>query len=346
MDYNNTSHSLVRRSLVESSIKRWFKRSRKKYLSASKLLTKLSRPKKGIHIDLTREERMMFVGLIQEIYRKEKIVSLYREKYGRRPKLFYKKVFGFRSRDYQPVNVVWNTFNIHFIFDKNDLIAFQRKIQWGPGVGGYYPVGDTAVKIKDLRGMVSFGRREEYSIETIDIIKHESIHAFENLIKRRKIPSSKKSVMHHMLKSEINASLHNFKYSKKKRRRQVNMWARRGLGVHVKESVEDYLGYDETVKRIRNLKLRIRKCKKKREKEQLRERLTSLKQRLERKKDKKRFYYSLYRKNVNQIKKALEAIPTSVLQTIIFETYYERLYKKIPEAVKEYNKIKNEWYRK
>lgn len=339
---NHATYSLVKISIIEARIRKWFKRPRRKNPSPSKLLTKLLKPKKGIHLCVTIEERWKFVELIRKFYKTKKLVSKYREIYGRRPRLFYRKVFGFPPRDFQSVNIVWSTFNIHFIFNKNDLIAFQRKIQWGPGIGGHYPVGDRTIKIKDLRGLVSFGRREDYSIETLDVMRHESIHAFEDLIKGRKMPRSKKSIMNYVIKSEINASLHNFKYSKNRKRRKINRWARLGLGVQVRENIEDYLGYDETLKRIKNLK--IRRCKKKREKKKLKEKLKSLKERLETKKDKKRFYFSLYRKNTNQIKKALEIVPIDVLQTIIFETHYERLYKKIPEAVIVYRKIKNDWY--
>jgi hypothetical protein len=344
MKHNNSTHSLVKKSIVEARIKKWFRKRRKKDKPPSKLLSILLKPKKGIHIELAREERKYFVSLIRRIYTMKKIVSTHRSRYGRKPKEFYTKVFGFPPRDYQRLNVVWNGFNIHFVFDKNDLIAFQRKINWGPGVGGYYPVGDRNIKIKDLRGLVSFGIREDLSIETWDVMRHESIHAFESIIKRRKQPNEKRLIMNYVIKSEMTAYLHNFKRFTKKKRREINRHARQGLGLIVRESIEDYLGIGETKKRIENLKLRLRKYKTKRRKKELKKKLKSLKKRLEKKKETKTAHFTIYRKNTNQIKKALDAIPLDVLHNVIFHSRYDTLYKKIPETVKIYRKMKNQYY--
>jgi len=343
--YNQRTRALVKRAIIEARIRKWFNKPRKKQPSPSILLTKLVKPKKGLQLSLSREERIDFVRLIKKMYRTRKLIRKYREKYSRRPKLFYKKVFGFPPRKFQEVNVIWNTSHIHLIFDKNDLIAFWKKVKWGPGSGGYYSVGDRDIKIKDLRGLISFGRREYYSIETRDIVRHESIHSFEDFVKGKKPPFDKKRFLFYRIKCEMNASLKNFKESKKRRKRKINEWARLGLGVEIREEIEEYLSYNETVKRIRNVKSKIKKSKSKREKKRLRERLNKLKQRLELKKKKKSLFFSLYRKNINQVKKALVVMSTDVLQRIIYETPFERLYKKIPDSVKAFKRIRYEWYR-
>jgi uncharacterized circularly permuted ATP-grasp superfamily protein len=90
--------------------------------------------------------------------------------------------------------------------------------------------------------------------------------------------------------------------------------------------------------------LKIRRSKTKKAKRELREKLKRLKQRLEAKKKKRRKYTSLYIRTANQAKKALQLMPEDVLQRIIYETPFERLHKKIPETVKVYQRIMNEWY--
>lgn len=344
MGYNPSTYSLVKRSIVEARIKRWFKTKRRKNPPPSKLLTKLLNPKKGIHIKLDIDERKKFVAMIRDIYTAKKILAKYRKIYSRRPRQFYKKVFGFPPRENQSVRIIWGPYIIHFVFKRNDMIAFWRKVEWGPGTGGFYCVGNTDLKIKDLRGLVSFGREEDYSIETRDIVRHESVHAFEDFIKRRRPPSSKKAFMFYNIKSEMNAYLHNFKHSKKRTKRRINEWARLGLGLEVNESINDYVSYTGTVKRIKNVKLKIRRSKTKKAKRDFREKLKRLKQRLEAKKKKRKKYTSLYIRTANQAKKALQFMPEEVLQRIIYETPFERLYKKIPEAVKVYQRMKNEWY--
>jgi len=345
MKYSHRTHSLVKRAITEARIRKWFKRPRKKNPSASRLLTMLVKPEYGINLYLNKEERKGFVKLIQEIYKTRKTILKYRKKYSRRPKIFYKKVFGFSPRKFQSIKIIWNTFNIHFIFNKNDLISFRRKLQCGPGSGCYFSIGDRDIKIQTLRGLVSFGIDEHYSIETKDLIRHESVHAFEDFVKKRKPPFGKKSMMFYRIKSEFNAYLPNFKYYKKKIRRRINEWARLGLGSEIKEIIEDYLSYNETVKRIRNMRSKIRKSKNKRKRKELSKKLKKLKGRLEEKKKKRRMYFSLYHKIVNQIKKALKIMPVEVLQRIIYETPYKRLYKKIPETVRVYRRMKYEWYK-
>jgi hypothetical protein len=344
MRYNPRTYSLVKRAIVEARIRKWFKRKRRKNPSPSKLLSMLLKPKKGIHIKLNRDERNEFVDLIRENYRTRKIISKYRKIYSRRPRTFYKRIFGFYPRETQAMRVVWGPFTIHFIFKRNDMIAFWRKVKWGPGSGGFYCVGNTDVKIKDLRGLVSFGREEKYPLETNDIIRHESVHAFEDFIKNKRPPSRKKSLMFFNIKSEMNAYLHNLKQTKKRKKREVNKWSRLGLGLEVKEEVNDYLSYDETLKRIQNVKTKIRKSKTKKAKRELKEKLSRLKQRLDAKRKKRRQYISLHIKTVNQARKALLFMPLEVLQTIIGETPYQRLHRKIPEAAKVYKKMKYEWY--
>lgn len=344
MKYNFRTRSLVTRAMVEARIIKWFKKSRKRNPSPSKLLTMMLKPKRVICLNLNREDRNKFIRMIREMYRTKKIIAKYRKKYGRRPRLFFEKVFGFSPRNFQSVRIIWNTFNIHFLFEKSDLISFWRKVKWGPGSGGFYPVGDTDIKIKELRGLVSFGRKEYSLIETTDIIRHESVHAFEDFIKKRKPPLSKKSFMFYRIKSELNAYLHNLKYSKKIKKRRLNEWARLGLGLEVKDIIEDYLSYSETVKRIRNMKSKIRKSKNKRYRKGLSKKLRKLKERLEQKRKRKKIFISFYIKTVNQIKKALKVMPLEVLQRIIYETPFERLYKKIPETVKVYRRMKYEWY--
>lgn len=340
MKYYHGTCSLVRRAIIEARILKWYKIPRKNYPPPSKILKILLKPKNEIHLRLTREERKEFIDLIHEMYKTRKIILKYKKEYSRKPKILYKKVFGFSPRMYQSVKVFWSIFNIHFVFKKNDLVAFWKRVRWGPGTGGYYFVGDRDIKIQALRGLVSFGREEAYSIETKDTMRHESVHAFEHLIKKRKFPSGKKSTMLFRIKSELNACLPNFKYSKNIRKRKINKWARLGLGLIVKDEIEDYLSYNETLKRIRNIKSRIRRSRNKKTRKQLSKKLNKLKGRLEQKRRKKRLYFGLYRKNVNQIKKALEVIPVVVLQRIIYETPYERLYRKIPETVKIYKKIR------
>jgi len=344
MRYNQRTYALVRRALVEARIRKWFKRKRKKNPSPSKLLSMLLKPRNGMHIKLALEERMEFVDLIREMYKIRKVISKYREKYGRRPRLFYKRVFGFPPRETQSVKVIWEPFNIHFIFKKNDLIAFWRKVHWGPGSGGFYPVGDTDIKIKDLRGLISFGREEKWLVETRDLVRHESIHAFEGRIKKASHSSEDKRYMFNSIKSELNAYLHNLKHSRRLRKRKINEWARGGLGEEAKDFIEEYLRYPETLKRIRKLKRMKRKAKTKKEKRLLNKKLENLKKRLEIKKRRKRMYMSYFIRTVNQIKKALEVMPLEAVHRIIYETPYERLCRKIPEAVKVYLKMRYEWY--
>jgi hypothetical protein len=342
--HNHRTEKLVKKAIVESRIRKWFNRPTKKDLPPSKLLTKLIKTKKGLQLTLGREERAEFVDLIKRMNRTRKIILKYRKKYGRRPKIFYKKVFGFPTRDYQYLNVIWNTFHVHFIFDKNDLIAFWKRVQWGPGSGGYYSVGDRDIKVKELRGLISFGRRELDSMETRDIIRHESVHSFEDFVKRKSPPRDKKRFLFYRIKCELNASLKNFKKTKNRRKRRINEWARLGLGTEVRDDIDEYLSYSGTLKRIRNTKIKIRKSKSKREKKLLRKKLVNLKERLDKKKTKRRLYFSLYRRTTNQVKIALEIMPLYVLQRIIYETPFERLHKKIPEAVKVFKRIKYEWY--
>ena len=102
---------------------------------------------------------------------------------------------------------------------------------------------------------------------------------------------------------------------------------------------------DPLSKRIRNVKSKIRKSKSKRERKELSKKLKKLKERFEQKKNKKKVYLNLYHKNLNQVKKALKVMPFEVLQRIIYETPYERLHKKIPEAIKVYGRMRYEWYR-
>jgi hypothetical protein len=342
--YNHRTQKLVKKAIVEARIRKWFRSPKKKNISPSKLLTKLVKPKKGLQLNLSRENRIEFVELIKKLYNTRKIILKYRKRYGRNPRLFYKKVFGFSPRNFQSLNIIWNTTHIHFILGKNDLIAFWKKVQWGPGSGGYYSVGDRDVKIKELRGLISFGRREYYSIETRDIVRHEAVHSFEDFVKRKKPPFGKKRFLFYRIKSELNASLKNFKESKNRRKRKINEWARLGLGTEIRDEIDDCLSYNETLKRIRNTKTKIRKSKSKKDKKRLREKMRKLKERLETKRKKRRFYFSLYRKTVNQIKIALEFMPVYVLQRIIYETPFERLHKKIPESVKVYKRINYEWY--
>jgi hypothetical protein len=342
--YNHRTESLVKRAITEARIRRWFNKPRKKKLSPSKLLTMLIKPKKGIQITLNKKDRTEFVELIRKMYDTRRIILKYRKKYSRKPRLFYKKVFGFSPRKFQSLNIIWNTNHIHFNLEKNDLIAFWKKVHWGPGSGGYYSVGDRDIKIKDLRGLISFGRKEKHSIETRDIVRHESVHSFEDFVKGKKPPIGKKNFLFYRIKAELNASLNNFKYSKKLRKRKINEWARLGLGEEVKDEIEDYLSYSKTLKRIRNIKTKIRRTKSKKERRQLSKKLRKSKERLELKKRKKRMYFGLYRKTVNQIKVALEIMPNEVLQRIIYETPFERLHKKIPETVKVYRRMIYEWY--
>ena len=339
------TEALVRRAVVEARIRKWFKGKHAKK-APSKLLGEILRPKKGIHVKLDRYERDHFIELIRRMYATRKIIEKYRRKYGRRPKLFYQKVFGFTPRPSQTLSIIWNTSHVHFIFDKNDLISFWKRVQWGPGSGGYYSVGDRDIKIKELRGLISFGRRECYSIETNDIIRHESVHSFEDFVKRRKPPYSRERYLFYKIKCELNASLKNFKEAKGIKKRRVNEWARIGLGLEVRDEVNSYLGFDETIKGIKNMKVKVRKAKSKKEKKKLNNNLDKLKRRLELKKIRRRHYFSLYRKTVNQVKKAVEVMPIFVLQRIVYETPFERLYKKIPETVTVYKRMKNDWYKK
>jgi len=346
MKYNPKNYSIVKRAIIEARIRKWFKRRRKRSPSPSELLNILLKPKRGIHLRLTRKERNYFIRLIRETYRANKIILKYRKKYARRSKIFYKEVFGFPPRKSQSIKIIWNTYHVHFLFKKNDLIAFWRKVQWGPGCGGYYSVGDKDIKIKVLRGLISFGREEKRSIKTREIMQHESVHAFEGFIKKRKSPSGKKSLMFYAIKSELNAYLHNFKNYKKTIARRINERARLGLGREVREQIEDYVSYNETEKRIRKIKTKIRKSKSEINREKLGKKLEKLKERLEIKKKKRNIYLSLYRKTVNQVKNALRTIPVEVLHTVIYEIPFGRLYKKIPETVKTYKKMKYKWYRR
>lgn len=344
MSYDYSTYALVRRAIVEARVRKWFKRKRRKNPSPSKLLSMLLKPRNGMHIRLSQEERMEFVDLIREMYKTRKVISKYRDRYGRRPRAFYKRVFGFPPRKKQSVKIIWETFNIHFIFKKNDLIAFWRKVKWGPGSAGFYPVGDTDIKIKDLRGLVSFGREEKWYIETRDLVRHESVHAFEGRIKKANYPSEEKTVMFSRTKAELNAYLHNLKHSRRLRKRRINEWARGGLGEEARDFINDYLKYQQTIKRIRNVKARIMRSKTKKDKRVLKIKLERLKKRLEHKKKKRKTYMSYFVRTVNQIKKALDIMPIEVIHTIIYETPYERLCKKMPAAVKAYLKMKSEWY--
>lgn len=344
--YNHRTESLVKRAIVESRIRRWFNRLKKGKKVPSKQLTEILNPERGIQLRLAKEERKHFVELIKRMYATRKIILKYRKKYGRKPRKFYKGVFGFPPRENQSINIIWNTSHIHFIFEKNDLISFWKRVRWGPGSGGYYSVGDRDIKIQELRGLISFGRREKHPIETRDIIRHESVHSFEDFVKGRKPPISKKRFLFYRIKCELNATLKNFKESEKGRKRKINEWARLGLGIEIRDEIKEYLSYDETLKRIKNTKIEIRKSKSKRERKQLSIKLRKLKERLELKNSKKRLYFSLYRKTANQIKRAIEVIPIYVLQRIVYETPFERLHKKIPDTVKAYKRIKYEWYKK
>ncbi len=344
--YNHRTESLVKRAIVESNIRRWFNRPNQRKRVPTKLLAEILKPERGMQIKLTKEERKHFLDLIKRMYATRKIILKYRKRYGRRPRKFYRKVFGFPPRKPQPLSIIWNASHIHFILERRDLISFWRRVKWGPGSGGYYSVGDRDIKVQELRGLISFGRKEEYSIETRDIIRHESVHSFEDFIKRRKPPLSKERFLFYKIKCELNATLKNFKSSKKIKKRRVNEWARRGLGIEVRDEINYYLSYEETLKRIKNTKIKIRKSKSKREKKQLKEKLGRLKERLELKKKRKRYYFSLYRKTANQVKKAVEVMPIYVLQRIIYETPFERLHKKIPETVNTYKKMRYEWYKK
>lgn len=334
----------MKRAVVEARILKWFRRPRRKNPLPSRLLTQLTRPKRGMHVSLTREERVRFTSLIRDMYGARNTVRKYRKQHSRRPRLFYEKVFGFRPRPQQPVKIIWSPFNVHFIFRKNDLMAFWRRVGWGPGSGGYYSVGDRDIKIKELRGLVSFGRESEWSIETREIIRHESVHAFEDYVKKRPQPWDDLAYMRYRIKSELNAYLHNFRDSRDMRWRIINENSRRGLAEEVREQAEDYLSYTATAKKIRALEKRRRRAKTKKERRELGERVKRLRKRLEKKRMRIRDEMSLYRKTVNQVKKALKAMPLEALQHVIYATPYTRLHVKIPEAVREYRRMRREWY--
>ncbi len=304
---NNSDCALIRRAVIESRIIKWFNSNHKKKVAPSKLLSSLVQPKNGMGFKLIREERSEFIKLIRRIQRTRKIITFYKKKYSRRPKFFYRKVFGFPPRKGQSVRIIWGALNIHFLFNKNDLMAFWRKVGWGPGSGCHLAVGDRDVKIKELRGLVSLGRDEFYSKETSDIIRHESVHAFEDFVKRRKSPSNRKRAMFYKIKSEMNAYLKNFKHTKNRKQGEINQRARLGIGLEVSEIILENVGYGRE------------KTRKK--------------------------YLSLYRKTVNQVKKALKVMPVGVLQRIIYEVPFKRLHKKIPETVKVYRKMRYKWYK-
>jgi hypothetical protein len=344
MDVNSSTKSLVKRAVIEARILKWYKRPGRRDAPPSRLLTLLTKPKKGIQLQLTRGERKAFVGLIRRINKAGKIILKYRRQYGRRPRLFYEKVFGFPPRESQSVRVVWGVFNIHFVFKRNDLIWFWRRVKWGGGSGCYCSVGDRDVKIQDLRGLVSIGREEGYYVETMDTVRHESMHAFEDYVKGRKPPSGRKARMYYGIKSELNAYLNNFKHAGKKRG-VINVSSRRGMGAEVEEQIDSYLSYSETLKRIRNLKSGLRKARTKKEKRLLSGKLTGLKGRLGWKRRVKARHMGVYRRTVNQVKKALEVMPADVLRGVIYETPYERLHRKMPDAVKAYKRMRYEWYR-
>ena len=345
MNYNPRTISLLNRSIAEYRIRKWFKTKRKKDYAPSILLTKLMKPRNAIQIYLTREERSEFVNLIREMYIVRKTIRKYRRLYSRRPGLFYKKLLGFSPRESQFVKIIWNPLNIHIIFEKGDMLSFWKKVQWGPGSGGYYPLGDTDIKIKDMRGLVSIGVEEDHSIETLDTFHHETVHAFEGAFKKRKEVYNSKTFMFNRIKSELNAYLHNFRTSKKRRKNKINLWARNGLGLEVTEFVDDYLRYEATVERIKKLKKEIGKTKVKYKKEQMKLKLKKLNQLLEKKKLRKKYYTNSYKRIKNQIRIALEVMPIEVLHRIIYETPYERLQTKIPEAVKTYRWMKYQQYR-
>jgi hypothetical protein len=341
---NHSTRSLVKRAILEARIVDWFKRPRRR-LAAPELLSKLTKPKRGMHLRLAQRERVEFTRLIRRINKARRVMQRYRVRYGRCPRAFYTRVFGFPPRCGQSVRVVWSTFNIHFIFERNDLMAFWRRVQWGPGVGGYYSVGDRDVKIQELRGLVSFGRVEDYGPATSETIRHESVHAFEEYVKGRKPPAGAKRRLYYSIKSELNAYLHNFRESRGKKKRRMNEGGRRGLSLEVRERVEEHLSYRATVEGIGRLERKRRRAKTKKEKGELTRRLMSLRLRLRRKRGRIRAVMSLHRRTVNQVKKAVDAMPVSVLRRVIYETPYERLHRKIPQAVMEYRRMRYEWYR-
>ncbi|MBN2202874.1 MAG: hypothetical protein JW700_01670 [Candidatus Aenigmarchaeota archaeon] len=343
MVLNPRTQALVNRSLAEYRIRKHFKTKRKDKLSPTQLLLHLTIPKNGRKIKLKEKERFEFLNMIRRMARTQKTLEKYRNIYSKRPRIFYEKALGFAPRENQSVKVVWNPLSVHILFEKNDMMAFWRKVQWGPGSGGYYPLGDTDIKIKDLRGMVSLGRKEDFSIETWDTMRHESVHAFEGNIKKRNFPKNRKNYMFCRIKSELNAYLHNFRYTKDKKRKRVNKWARNGLAIEVREFIEEYLGFEDIEKSIKTTKSKIRASKNKREKKILRQSLEKLKKQLETKKAKKKHYFGMYRKISNQIKIALQIMPLEAVQRIIFETPFERLQKKLPESVTIYKKMLYLW---
>jgi len=113
--------ALVRRAVIEARIIKWFNSHPEKVVAPSRLLSSLARPKRGIKLSLTRNERIEFTELIRRIQRARKTINFYREKYSRRPKFFYSKVFGFPPRKSQSVRIIWGTLNIHFVFSKNEI---------------------------------------------------------------------------------------------------------------------------------------------------------------------------------------------------------------------------------
>lgn len=325
---------LLKCALVEHRIYKYFKRREIKEKAPSKILTEIlnSSP---IKLKLSREQRKRFISLISRILEARKIIEKYRKIYAKRPRIFYKKVFGFEPRKNQKMKIIWNPNFIHFIFEKNDLIAFWRKVGWGPGSGAHYEVGDRDIKIKELRGLISFGRNE-YSLETNDTILHESIHSFDNFVKGKKIPSSEKLRLYSMIKFELSACLHNFKDSESKERKKINEKCRKKLSLCVSDFVNEYLRLDATKENIQKVKRKIRKAKYKKEKKKLREKLEKLKKRLEMKKRKKKKIMKMYREIVKEVKKALKVMPIGVVRAIIFDVPFHRLSRKIPKLVRIY----------
>ena len=333
--YNNY---LLKKAIIEHRIRKLLRTKNLNENSPSKLLSEII-GSNSIKIKLNREQRKKFIVLVSRALEARKTIEKYRKLYSGKPALLYTNVFGFSPKNKSKIKIKWNSHSIHFLFEKNELMSFWRKIGWGPGSGAYLSIGDTDVKIKELRGLVSFGRISNPA-ETRDIILHESAHLFDDYVKRKKFSYSKKLKLYYDIKSELGAYLHNLKDTDENEKKLVNKKSVKGIFEYGREYIDEFLGIESTKKRIKKLKKDLKKAKTKKIKKETKEKIQSLEKRLFMKTRKRKLLLGKLKSITKQVKSAVKTMPVDIVRSIVTDVPFERAGKKLCEMIDVYKTAK------
>ena len=333
--YNNY---LLKKAIMEYRIHKYFKMKQLEANTPSKVL-RMILESNSIALKLSREQRTKFILLIKRMLEARRIIQKYRKIYSRKQVLFYSTVFGFSPEKGQKVKISWKPNSIHFIFEKKFLNKFWKKVGMGVAVGAYMCVGDRDIKIRELRGLITFGK-QSFPAENKDIVLHESVHLFDDFVKRKKQPSIKRLCLFYDIKSELSAYVHNFREAYSIEQKTVNKKSSQGLKLSVLSFLDDFFSIGKTANNIGRTKQKIKRAKSVKAKEELRQKLSRLNARLEAKNKKSRKVMKKCTRIVGKIKHALQVMPVDALRTIVLDVPFQHLDSKISELVCVYKTAK------